>query len=187
MAKMYDRILLLIFSAVTAFLAVVTVGVTFGWVGYDRLSGYVHTVYSEPLPRGAFAAMAVLLLLLSLRFVYLSMRRDDGRFPSVERRTDYGEVRISYETLQNLALKAAGRIKGLGDIRARIRLLEKGLEIELSTLADGEMSITAICEETQRSVKTHIEEMTGLPVAGVSVYVRNVGAAGAPAFKSRVE
>jgi uncharacterized alkaline shock family protein YloU len=51
---------------------------------------------------------------------------------------------------------------------------------------DGEASIPAITEEMQSAVKSHVEEITGIPVASVSVFVANVSQT-TPTFKSRVE
>jgi uncharacterized alkaline shock family protein YloU len=61
-----------------------------------------------------------------------------------------------------------------------------GLDIELRTVVDGEGSIPVLTEEIQSAVKMHLEEITGIPVSGVSVYVANV-AYNANTFKSRVE
>lgn len=187
MGMMYDRILLFLSSVAAAFVSVVAVGLTFGWVGRGQASAWLNALYNEPLIRGICAAAAVMALLISLRLIYLSVRAGRDRFPSINQRNAYGDVRISYEAVHHLALQAAGRIKGLQETRARVRAAEKGLEIELSTLADGDTSIPALSEETQRSVKSHIEEMTGIPVAGVSVYIRNVGTSSPPVFKNRVE
>ena len=40
-------------------------------------------------------------------------------------------------------------------------------------------------EDIQRSVKDHVEDIAGIPVAAVSVFVANV--IPSPTFKSRVE
>ncbi|MNN79526.1 hypothetical protein D3C81_1961790 [compost metagenome] len=53
-------------------------------------------------------------------------------------------------------------------------------------MVDGESSIPALTEEMQSAVKQHIEEITGIPVASVSVFIANI-VQSAPTFKSRVE
>jgi len=50
---------------------------------------------------------------------------------------------------------------------------------------DGESSIPELSEEMQRLVKGHVEEITGIPVANVSVFIANL--IQAHTFKSRVE
>ena len=70
-------------------------------------------------------------------------------------------------------------------MRARIRISESGIDITLRAIADGESSIPTLTEEMQRAVKSHVEEITGIPVAKVSVYVANI--IQTANFKSRVE
>jgi uncharacterized alkaline shock family protein YloU len=83
-------------------------------------------------------------------------------------------------------LKAAGRTKGAKDLRARVRVNQSGLEITIRTIVDGESSIPELTEEMQSTVKSYIEDITGIPVASVTVFVANI-VQSAPTFKSRVE
>jgi uncharacterized alkaline shock family protein YloU len=117
---------------------------------------------------------------------YISIRSATPSVPSIDQRTEFGDVRISLDTIENLALKAASRSRGVRDLKARIQVDNAGLSIELRCIVDGEASIPATTEEIQSNVKAHIEDITGIPVATVSVYVANVTQS-AHAFKSRVE
>jgi uncharacterized alkaline shock family protein YloU len=125
-------------------------------------------------------------LLISLRFFYISVRRGRTQSPSIDQRTDFGDIRISLDTVENLALKAAYRTRGVKDLKARVRVSQAGLEIVVRTIVDGETSIPEMTEDMQRAVKAHVEEITGIPVAFVSVFVANI-VQSSPSFKSRVE
>src|SRR5690606_37300612 len=130
---------------------------------------------------------AIVLVLISIRLFYLAVRRTSGKLPSIDRMTEYGGVKISFDTIRSLSLKAASRIKGLSDVKTRIRLTDMGVEIDLRAAVDGHTSIPPLTEELQRTVKSHVEEMTGIPVASVGVFISNVAASPSPLFKSRVE
>jgi len=189
MAKMFDRLLLFIYSFIVGSSLIVLLCMTFGWIDYDLAENYLDNLYREPIVAYPFIASAIVLLLISIRLFYLAIRRSPGRQPSIDRRTEYGDVKVSFDTIQSLALKAAGRVKGLSDIKTRIRSLEAGLEIDLRAAVDGDTSIPTLTEETQRAVKAHVEDMAGLPVSAVSVYITNIASSStsAPLFKSRVE
>jgi uncharacterized alkaline shock family protein YloU len=116
---------------------------------------------------------------------YISVRRGSSQAPSIKQRTDFGDIQISLETVENLSLKAAGRIRGMKDLKSRIRVTDAGLEIIIRSFVDGESSIPNVSEEVQKAVKSHIEEITGIPVALVSVYVANITQT--QSFRSRVE
>jgi uncharacterized alkaline shock family protein YloU len=182
-----DKLLLFLYSLAIGGCAVVLFAIGFNWFPEEWLLGFVRNVYigDHPLLKAVLIAASAVIFLISLRFFYISLRRTNAAAASIDQRTDFGDIRISLETVENLALKAAGRQRGVKDLRARIRVGEAGIEISIRAVADGESSIPALSEEIQRAVKAHVEEITGIPVSGVSVFVANI--IQTANFKSRVE
>jgi uncharacterized alkaline shock family protein YloU len=185
--KILDRLLLFLYSVAIGTLAVITIVAASGgliesglhrWV--DQFTGGSRAV------QAAVIIAAVVILLISLRFFILSVRRGGSAAPSINQRTEHGEIRISVETVENIALKAASRTRGVKDLRARVKVAESGLEILIRAFVDGDGSIPALSEDMQRTVSQYVEDATGIPVAAVSVYIANVTQAPAT-FKSRVE
>ncbi|MNM70308.1 hypothetical protein D3C81_819350 [compost metagenome] len=105
--------------------------------------------------------------------------------PSIDQRTEFGDIQISVETIENLSLKAASRVRGIKDVKTRIKITESGLNIIIRALVDGESSIPSLTEEVQKQVHDHVQEITGIPVSYVSVYIANL--VQSPTIKSRVE
>jgi uncharacterized alkaline shock family protein YloU len=183
--KVLDKLLLFLFSlAVAAASAIVILyafgllGEFFDWFAWDRLGHSVpHTAW--------VVIVASLLLIIALRMLYLSLRADHSAPPSIDQRTGYGDVRISLETVENLTLKAASRAKGMRDLKARVNVSEAGIELAIRAVVEGDVPIPDLSEEVQRMVKEHVEEITGIPVSLVSVYIANV--ASSTSFRSRVE
>ncbi|ANE48069.1 hypothetical protein SY83_19235 [Paenibacillus swuensis] len=187
MVKVLDRLLLFIFS-----LAVVLASCIAGMVGLrvfgkNDVTEFIETVYTSTWLSVAIVSVAMIVLLMGLRMLYISVRRGSTQSPSINQRTEFGDIRISVDTVENLSLKAASRIRGVKDLKSRIRVTDAGLEIVIRSFVDGESSIPNLSEEVQRAVKTHVEDVTGIPVALVSVYVANVTQPQAQTFKSRVE
>lgn len=186
MAKIVDRFLLFIFSLVVILGMIAILLFTFGVLSLEDTTSFLNRVYDDSATAAVLIASSCIMLILAGRFFYISVRTSSPTVPSIDQRTELGDVRISLDTVENLALKAAARTRGLKDLKARIKVDQAGLEVELRTVVDGETSIPAITEEVQNGIKSHIEEITGIPVSRVSVYVANV-VQSAPAFKSRVE
>lgn len=184
MVKIFDKLLLFVFSVVAAIgaVALILYGSDFipaqYWPDQDAVADSLAL-------RITLIAIGIVLLLISVRFLYLSMRAGRATAPSIDQRTDFGDIRISLETVENLSLKSAARIKGVQDLKARVHVTQAGLEIVIRAVVDGESSIPELTEEMQRSVKSHLEEITGIPVASVSVFVANI--IQSVAFRSRVE
>ncbi|WP_055107688.1 alkaline shock response membrane anchor protein AmaP [Paenibacillus ihumii] len=179
MPKILDRLLLFIYSVSIGIISVIAILLVTKVVPvelkeYDERSWIIAAV-----------SAAVILFLLSIRFFYISIKRDRSSLPSIDQRTEYGDIQISVETIENLSYKAASRVRGIRDVKTRIRITDSGLEIMVRALVDGETSIPELTEEVQKQVHDHVEEITGIPVSYVSVYIANL--VQSPVIKSRVE
>jgi uncharacterized alkaline shock family protein YloU len=185
MGRVADKLLLFLYSITALILTGVGLVIAFGWVGRPVVEAFIDDMYTSNTVNYAFIAVCAVLFLLSVRFLFVSLRRSRERSGSIDQRTEYGDIRISLETVENLSLKAASRVRGVKDLRAKVRVDESGLDIQIRSVIDGESSIPHLTEEIQRGVKEHVEEITGIPVASVTVYVANV--IPSQTFKARVE
>lgn len=185
MIRVVDKLLLFLYSIVVGIISVFMLSIGFGWISLDILDDLVGELNRYDSVKIAVAVAGVVLFLISLRFFIVSMQRGTASSPSIDQRTEFGDIRISMETIENLALKAASRQRGVKELRARIQATDAGIEIVLRAVIDGENPIPQLTEDIQRAVKEHVEEITGIPVINVAVFVANV--IQASTFKSRVE
>lgn len=185
MAKVLDKLLLLIYSLLILAASIAVLAASAGLMALDDALAFTRRMYEDWGVRTAAVIIGALTLLISLRFLFVAIRRGGGAAPSIDQRTEYGDIRISLETVENLALKAASRQRGVHDLRARIRVTDAGIDISIRAVVDGESVIPTLSEDMQRAVKDYVEEITGIPVANVSVYVANIMRS--QTFKNRVE
>ncbi|WP_159882228.1 alkaline shock response membrane anchor protein AmaP [Paenibacillus puerhi] len=186
MAKVLDKFLLFLLSLIVLIAALIALFAAFGWVSLGSTKQFAEHVYEDFNYAIPFIVTSAVAGLLALRFLYVSVRRGKSSVPSIDQRTEFGDIRISLDTVENLSLKAASRSRGVRDLRARVKVNQAGLEIVIRAIVDGETPIPGLTEEMQANVKGHIEEITGIPVAFVSVFIANIQQS-APTFKSRVE
>lgn len=185
MIKVVDKLLLFLYSIVIGIISVFMICVGFEWITGELVEDFFTELYAEDSLLITVGVIGVALFLVSLRFLFVSLMRGSANAHSIDQRTEFGDIRISIETIENLSLKAASKQRGVKDLRARVRASDAGLEIVLRAVVDGETAIPALTEEVQRTVKTHIEEITGIPVINVAVFIANV--IQTTTFKSRVE
>jgi len=186
LARVLDKILLFLYSLIILAVSIAFLGAAAGVISEDHALDFVREeLYGGWGVRTAVIIVSAVMLLISLRFLYVALRRGGGAAQSIDQRTEIGDIRISLETVENLALKAASRHRGVQDLRARIRVTDAGLEISIRAVVDGDSPIPALTEEMQRSVRDHVEQITGIPVANVAVFVANI--ARSQTFKNRVE
>lgn len=179
MAKIIDRLLLFVYSVTILILSILAI------LLLSRSISIPVNFSFDLQTLSVLIGVAAILILISLRMLYISLRRSRGHLHSVDQRTELGGIQISVETIESLCLKAASRVRGVKDPHTRIRMTEPGLEVQIRTIVDGEHSIPAMTEEIQRGIKEFVQDITGIPVSSVSVYV--AGVAHHQAFKSRVE
>jgi uncharacterized alkaline shock family protein YloU len=185
MGRVADKLFLFLYSVAVLILSGIGLIVAMEWMAPAFAESFVDAIYMPGPAKYAAIAVCAALILLSIRFLFVSLRRSRERTGSIDQRTEFGDIRISLETVENLALKAANRVRGVKDLRARVRVDDSGLDIQLRSVVDGESSIQQLTEEMQRGVKEHVEDITGIPVASVTVYVANV--VQSQSFKPRVE
>jgi uncharacterized alkaline shock family protein YloU len=185
MVKIFDRVLLFLYSLTIAAAAVYIALDAFGWLpsGFGLFERGRLT--DSAALRNSLIAAGIVWFVVSLRFLYLCIRSGRTNVPSIDQRNAFGDIRISLETIENLTLKAASRVKEAKDLKARVHVSEDGLELTVRAVADGESPLPDISGEMQRVIKTQVEEITGIPVSKVSVYIANI--APAKTMRSRVE
>ncbi|PTX53926.1 putative alkaline shock family protein YloU [Melghirimyces profundicolus] len=168
-----NRLLLLGYGLL--FLMVATLGLSFAFkFGLDRegLEGWVNKLYRNPGARWTVAAVSAMILAFSLRLLWVTVHKDKED-PGVDRLTEIGHIRISCKTLESLAIKAAHRVKGIRDLSARVRqdAARSSVGIGLKLTVEGDTPIQVLSEQLQQSVKTHVEEIAGVDVSQISVYI----------------
>ncbi|MGZ9586158.1 alkaline shock response membrane anchor protein AmaP [Paenibacillus marinisediminis] len=178
MSRILDRLMLFVYSFVIGTLSLAAIAATTGLIPRFSITGPDWLI-------GTVIVTAAVMFLFSLRFFVMSVKRERTTLPSIDQRTDIGDIKISIETIENVALKAATRVRGVKDLKARIHANDAGLEITIRAIVDGEHAIPEITEEVQRNVRDYVHEITGIPVSYVSVYVANI--VQSQTFKARVE
>lgn len=187
MVKVLDRLLLFIYSLAVLIGSLIALAAALGWIAFQDTERFVYHVYFDRDVAFAFIPGMIVVMLISIRFFYIAVRRGRSNVPSIDQRTEFGDIRISLDTVENLALKAANRTRGIKDLKARVKVSQAGLDIIIRAIVDGESPIPLLTEEMQGAVKKYVEEITGIPVSAVSVFVANIQQPSSPTFKSRVE
>ncbi|RAL26560.1 alkaline shock response membrane anchor protein AmaP [Thermoflavimicrobium daqui] len=170
---LWDRLLLFIYSLGIAALAITTILTGFHlFISPQEASQAILLLDKDLALNISVIGVSIFVLLVSLRFLgfgLLKISKDAG----VDRVTEIGNIRISLETIENVAVKSARRVRGVRDLTARIRHDAKTstVDIGLKIIVDGEIPIQEVSEQLQRTVKDQVETIAGVHVDQVPVYV----------------
>ncbi|MDD4834380.1 MAG: alkaline shock response membrane anchor protein AmaP [Lutispora sp.] len=162
-----DRLLLFIFSVIVAISSFVFVFLPLP---------FLPTQYREALHRFIFesngiALISIILLMLSLRFIFKTTATGINAYNYISKETDMGEIRISFNTIKALSLSSIRNIDGIKDAKAQVDNTEGELSILITVGFIGGTKIPEVSKEIQRNVKELIEGTTEIRVKEVVVFV----------------
>jgi uncharacterized alkaline shock family protein YloU len=180
--KIVPRMLLWIYA-----LAVLLASGYVLWLyGASTFGGFIANGNIIPVD-DTVAAIALLLLLVSVFFLLYRTKRRQREPQAVTHKMENGDVKITYETLEQLAERAAAKIRGVQNLKTRVRVQEGGaLVIGVRFSVEADLDIPKTTAELQESVKQYVEGTTGLSVEQVTVYVTELAPA-KETVKKRVE
>lgn len=121
---------------------------------------------------------------LSLTFLLSGFKNDKDK-KSVSKHTNIGEIKISLNSIESIALAAAKRINGVKDTKATIINHNDTVSITVKAIVMSDVNIPTLSENLQLMVKKTVEDTAGINVSDVRVVVDNIYTAAA--YKPRVE
>ncbi|MCX7923262.1 MAG: alkaline shock response membrane anchor protein AmaP [Clostridia bacterium] len=179
------RVLLAVYAFCLTFLSITTMLIPFRKDVLERLYDYL---YYDVIPnRGASIGMFIVGLIffaLSLTFLLSGFRSDRDK-RAVSKYTNIGEIKISLNSIESIALAASKKLMGVKETKAYVFRGDGGVSIVIKTVVLPDMNIPSLSEDIQVKVKSSVEECSGIKVNEVKVLVDNISSTGG--FKARVE
>ncbi len=88
--------------------------------------------------------------------------------------TSLGEIRITVSAVENLALRAVRKLRGVKEAHVGVRADLSGLDIFIEVTVNPDLSIPQISEEIKTRVDEYVYETVGMRVNSVKVLVTKV-------------
>ncbi len=111
----------------------------------------------------------------------LRMRREEK---TVIYQTQFGEIRMTVSAIENLALRACKKVRGVRDAHVGVRADKlTGLDIYIEVTVSPDLAIPQIKSEIESKVGEYIFETVGMHVNAVKVLITKIAAE----TRSRVE
>ncbi|MCL6547950.1 MAG: alkaline shock response membrane anchor protein AmaP [Alicyclobacillus sp.] len=174
-----DRVLLILLT-----LASFCAGIILCLMGTGVLSGQtVDAVLVHPHAHAVFIACGVVWALLAVRFFLY--RWGGRRVDYVTMSGEHGQVRISHETIQQLANRAGRAVPGVYDLETRVAPGAAGILLALRVRAVPDVELSRMSQDIQSAVKSYVEQTAGVSVERVTVNVLEVAGSAGKAPKVR--
>lgn len=188
--NLFDRFILTLYSLALVVISLFVMATSLNLISSTYITNAIEEIYTSSQVGLIYFACAAIFFLISLKFLFTGMRvrAEKGRAGvSVHSPTEYGDVRITLDTIESIACTAARRIRGIRDLKARVRAEENKTSIHVKVTVDGETPLPGLVEQVQQVIKERVETIAGLSIAEVTVLVSEVAQPGGGARVRRVE
>ena len=128
--------------------------------------------------------ISLLLFISSFSFLISGIKSGKDK-KAVSKHTNIGEIKISVNSIENIALNASKKINGVRDTRANVTKLGESVSVTIRVIVMPDVNIPTLSEDIQARVKRSVEESSGVAVNDVKVVVDSIYSGAG--FKPRVE
>ncbi len=122
----------------------------------------------------ALIAIGAGLLLIALIFLAFGLRSSKKVGSAVLRGSEYGEVLISITAVENMVLRVVQQTQGIKDVSRNVVFTPDGLIVKINIRVMPDVALPGLVSDLQARTKEYLEEITGVTVHEVKVFVDNV-------------
>lgn len=173
--KIFDRLILIIYSIIIAATALVFIVLPFNFpeiLSIDLVLNFINNLRGNYI-YSLFAAVILIFSIIYLISLFkLNKRKSSGSYLAL--RNEYGEIVIYKETIIGLVDSIATKFSGINNIKTNVHFSEGQVHLFLKGQASNEVNIPEISKELQIKVKEHIENTTGSQVDQIKVEIVSV-------------
>ena len=180
--NLLDRFILTLYSFALLILSLVFMAVTLNLIPFMWVQWVIEDLYHSTSYSILYTLAGVIFFLVSLRFLFSGLlgARKEPRSQTIRRGNEFGETEITLDTLESLATRSAKKVRGIRDLKTRVRPFEGGAVIKIRTYVDGDVPIQPLIEQVQQNVKEQVELISGVHIHEVTVLVSDIYKGNAP-------
>ncbi|MBO8170364.1 MAG: alkaline shock response membrane anchor protein AmaP [Bacillaceae bacterium] len=182
--NLFDRLILTLYSLLLTLFSLLVMAVSLQLIPIEYVDVALEDLYESDRVQLTYFITALIFFVISLRFLFMGYKRNKPA-PSIVQFGELGDIKITLDTIETLAVKASKKIRAIRDLKAKVQPTENGTIIHLKVSVDGETPIPQLTDELQKNVKHDIEHIAGIQVEKVTVVVSEVQRTPMP--RSRVE
>lgn len=165
-----NRIILSIYMLIMiAFFACVSI-IPFKAIPYENIINIVDNLYNE----WYYSLIALFFLVISIMLLLSGITRKKKVSRGIVKVAEYGDIKISVETFESLALRVVKQLPGIKDVKIKVVPEEGGIVIFAKLLVMPDISIPKMVSEAQSKIKEYIENITEIDVKEIKVEVENI-------------
>jgi uncharacterized alkaline shock family protein YloU len=135
---------------------------------------YINSALADTDIIWGLGIFGVILLLISLFTLWTGLKPKNQLRHTLIKTGDLGEINITLEAINNLISKASKNIKGVKDVKPRIKTLSEGIAIYLKVVINPDLNITDTTVKLQNSIADYLYKYGGINVLEIKIIVESI-------------
>ena len=162
-----DRLMLFLFSIIIAIISLIM-----AFIPLPFLPSSIKDIIARfILESNGVSIISIILLILSLRFLFKSYNLESSTYNYIESSNEFGLVKISYDTLKLIAHTGVKKVKGVKDAIINIDVADEGIVVDVIVSFYNDVIIPEASADLQKNIKEAIEKITEKNVGKVIITV----------------
>ncbi len=175
------RILLVIYAVCFIIISVLSViTVLNNEIATNFRQKFISLGYNSPI---VFIIISLIFLVSAILFLIFALKTNKDK-KAVSKNTNIGEVKISLNSIENIALSAVGKFSAVRNVRAFVSKVDDNVSVTIKALVLPDINIPVISNEIQEAVKSAVEESSGIMVSDVRVVIEDIYSGTLPVHKT---
>lgn len=170
-----EKLCLKLFSLLTGIITILILLIMVGILEINDITKYTGILTENMLNIRITIITCFVLLLLSIKCLLFSSRKDDTGKDGIILENGSGKLVISKESLENMISSVAKEIQGTESITSRTVLdRERNLKVFVTIVVSRDIMLKDISKELQNRIKDAMKRTADLEVKEVNVRVKNI-------------
>jgi len=166
-----DRVVLAIYMLLVLAVSLCIAAIPFNIIPQSSITGIVDLLYNN----WYYSLIPGLLLaLVSIKLMFTGVSVGKRHKSGIIKTGEFGDIRISVETFESLAMRGVKQVPGIKDAKVRIYVDKGELTVFTTLQVLSDINIPNIAGEVQNKIKSQIESTTDVGVKEVKVSVENI-------------
>ena len=146
-------------------------------VSMNVMGGRQFTIHGNHVTMWGLGALAILLAIGAVWMFMMAFRREHSELDKSSvaiQDTEDGDVRVSVQAMDMLVNEAISRIDGIADVKTSITNHGDAVSIHVDLTLNSDVYIPNSTMMMQRSIKSFVEEYSGITVREVTIMVSKI-------------
>lgn len=170
--RIFDRILLTIYTLFVILLSLMLLGIALSIIDYNLIGNLLSNA-SYNWNALILGAIAIVLFLASIRLLVAGYSRKKA-VSTLLMNTELGVIRVSVNTLDTLTQKAVRSFQEVKEIKSVVLPDPDGIRIQLKISILPDIAMPELSKDIQQKVKEYVESLSGISVKEVQVYIESL-------------